>query len=149
MDQLTSPGVFEATFSVMADVMAQGIDLEFRKQDKILSPDSLDWLSKQMSDEMAVLMADRVRDDYVAAYAALLSDEALAGLRAFLETPAGQAFAASQPALTREGAAIGNKHADTIAQEAATIVIGAVQRGEFPDDLSVTTQRELSELFPK
>ena len=147
VEQLASSELFEVSMEAMGDLLAQSIDLELRKSDKLLSPDSLAWISDQMGVQMGAIMVDVVKDDYISAYSTLYSPEVLAELRAFLETPAGQEFAINQPKLVREAAAIGIKHGESIATEAAEIVIGRIQNGEFPADMATTTQRELSELF--
>ena len=147
VEQLVTEDLFTTSMSAMAGLMAQGIELEFRKLDKTISPGSLAWVSDQMALEMGGLMAEKVKPDFIAAYAGLLSPEALAGLRGFLETPGGQEFAKAQAGLVSEGAAIGDKYAGEIAQAATFKVIAMIQEREFPADMAITTQNELLALF--
>ena len=48
VEQLASSELFEVSMEAMGDLLAQSIDLELRKSDKLLSPDSLAWISDQM-----------------------------------------------------------------------------------------------------
>jgi uncharacterized protein DUF2059 len=48
-------------------------------------------------------------NEYVQIYMAELSPDELAGLRAFLETPAGQSFGAKQANLIRRGSQVGSR----------------------------------------
>jgi hypothetical protein len=61
-------------------------------------------------------------DEYVQIYMAELSPSELAGLRAFLETPAGQGFGAKQANLVRRGSQVGSRVGRDIGVLAAKVI---------------------------
>jgi len=147
VEQLITPELFESVMSALAEVMAGAIELEFRKQGEEVSAPTLAWLGEEMSIQMGAIMANKVGADYVLAYENTLSPEALAGLRHFLETPAGQEYAAKQSVLTREGAAIGEKYGDAIAGEAVAVIIDNIKADIYPDGTTSLVKEELIKLF--
>jgi len=147
VEQLITPELFESAMAVMAGIVAQSIELEFKKQGQEVSAPTLQWLGEEMSSQMGLIMAQKVSADYVRAYEKTLSEDALSGLRIFLESPAGQEFAVKQSILTREGAAIGEKYGEEIAGEAVGVIVANIQAGRLSDNVTSVVKDELVELF--
>jgi hypothetical protein len=61
-------------------------------------------------------------DEYVQIYMSELTPDELAGLRAFVETPAGQGYAAKQANLVRRGSQVGARVGRDIGALAAKVI---------------------------
>jgi hypothetical protein len=87
-----------------------------------LSPGSRDVITTMFLNEFRSRFLAAMLNEYVQIYMAELSPEELAGLRAFLETPAGQSFGAKQASLIRRGSQVGGRVGRDIGGLAAKVI---------------------------
>jgi hypothetical protein len=87
-----------------------------------VTPASRDLITTMFLNEFRARFLGAMVDEYVQIYMAELTPDELAGLRAFLETPAGQGFGAKQANLVRRGSQVGSRVGRDIGILAAKVI---------------------------
>ena len=139
--------VFDSAMSAVAELMAGNIQNEVSKSGQTMSDGAARTVTTMMTDAMASQMVGGMSEPMVQAYVDNHSPEALAAYRAFLESAEGREIAAKIPAMTNEGAAIGERIGLQIGQSAMLGVLADVGADNWPEGTSTTVQRELKTLF--
>lgn len=147
VDHTISRTEYEAAFAGMADLMVGNLQNEFAKGGDSISNAASETAVIMMSAQMADALLDGMRRPLAEAYVYNVSPEALAGYRAFLETPAGQEISASNGVIALESVKIGNELAESIAIPAVNAMIEDMRDGNYPAGTLKSTQRELERLF--
>lgn len=147
VEQLITPELFGAVMESLAALMASSIQGEFSKTGQSMSDPAAKLLSEIMAEEMGVLMADRLQDEYVILYDETFSPQALSDYRQFLGTPSGRELVKAQVALTEGATILGERYAESIAADAAAITIEMILSGRFDAGTDKGVRNELRELF--
>jgi len=107
---LINQSVFNAMVDAMEPLTRQALAQTLSQGENArLSPASRDVITTMFLDAFRERFLGAMLYEYVQIYMAELTPDELAGLRAFLETPAGQSFGAKQANLIRRGSQVGAK----------------------------------------
>lgn len=149
VEQTVTADLFEAALEAISPLLIRNLDSEFRRNGRTVSDAALEVLELMIRQEMLRLMVDQMQQGAVVLYVDQFSPEALAGYRAFLETPAGQEIASGTPLLTRESAKLGDQMGQRLGVEAFQNIAALAKAGVWPDGTLPSTQREVAELLAR
>lgn len=141
--------VFILSFEAIGEMMAGNFQNEFSKAGLSMTDGAAAVLSTMVCREMALEMADIMREPMVDAYLANHSAEALAAYRAFLDTPEGMEIVKNMPAMMKESNLAAEQFAERLATDAVGKVYADMQNDVWPDGTPKTVQNELKSLFAK
>ena len=120
---LINQSVVNAMIDAIEPLTRQALQQNLSKGDNAqLSPSSRDVVTTMFLNEFRSRFLGAMVNEYVQIYMAELSPDELAGLRAFLETPAGQSYGAKQANLIRRGSQVGTRVGRDIGMMAAKMI---------------------------
>jgi hypothetical protein len=120
---LINQNVVNAMIDAIEPLTRQALQQNLSRGDNAqLSPGSRDVITTMFLNEFRSRFLPAMLNEYVQIYMAELSPAELAGLRAFLETPAGQSFGAKQANLIRRGSQVGSRVGRDIGGLAARMI---------------------------
>lgn len=132
-----------ASFEALSDLIVGNFQNEAAKNGKILSEDAARVLGGMLFSEMTPLFTKAMRREMADAYVFTMTPQALADFRAFLESPSGREWAATQPELMREATKIAEVIALPVATKGVELMNEAIARGEWPEGTLNSTKAEI------
>lgn len=147
VEATVSEEMMAATFAAMSELVASNLQNEAGKAGKPLSDDAAKAAGDIMVAKMLPYLVEGMRAEMAGAYLYSMSPEALAGFRAFLETPAGVEWANAQAELIRESTKIGKQLAEPVASKAVKDMVEDIKSGKWPVGTLASTKAELQAFF--
>lgn len=120
-DSLFSESTLDATFEVLQPVLAGSIDSQLRAGG--LNVSDPDAYTRIFIEEFRTKYADIMREDIRPVLSQMYTPEELADIAAFIQTPSGQKFFATQGDLSRAGAQLGQSAGGRAGVEAIDRII--------------------------
>ncbi|MBS0241995.1 MAG: DUF2059 domain-containing protein [Proteobacteria bacterium] len=118
-EQLINQNIIDAMFDSIGPLARQALQNALSQGPGAgLSAAARDVVITEFLHSMKNTFLSKMHDEYIQIYMAELTPDELAGLRGFLQTPAGSAYAQKQSALLRRGTEVGGRVGRVVGAEA-------------------------------